>query len=161
MLGSFESIFEAVKEDEDCEAYVMPIPYYDKDQEGNLNEMHDELGAYPDDIGIILWQDNQVDEIDPDVIFIRNLYDGNNRVTSIHPKYYTNKLMCKDRVVIYVPYYVSYTEDKEVMVTMGGAEFYADYVIMQSERYKKQFEQILSDYKKSDYDLNFTNYTEE
>ena len=68
--------------------------------------------------------------------------------------------MCKDRVVIYVPYYVSYTEDKEVMVTMGGAEFYADYVIMQSEWYKKQFEQILSDYKKFDYDLNFTNYTE-
>ncbi len=42
MLGSFESIFEAAKEDEDCEAYVMPIPYYDKDQEGNLTEMHDE-----------------------------------------------------------------------------------------------------------------------
>lgn len=154
MWDSFESIFEAAKEDENCEAYVMPIPYYDKDQEGNLTEMHDELGAYPDDIGIISWQDSQVDEIDPDVIFIHNPYDGNNRVTSIHPKYYTNKLVCKDRVVIYVPYYVSYTEDKEVMVTMGRAEFYADYVIMQSEWYKKQFEQILSDYRKSDDDLN-------
>ena len=154
MWDSFASIFEAAKEDENCEAYVMPIPYYDKDQEGNLIEMHDESESYPDDVGIISWQDNQVDEIDPDVIFIHNPYDGNNRVTSIHPKYYTNKLVCKDRVVIYVPYYVSYTEDKEVMVTMGGAEFYADYVIMQSEWYKKQFEQILSDYKKSDDDLN-------
>ena len=154
MWDSFASIFEAAKEDENCEAYVMPIPYYDKDQEGNFTEIHDESGSYPDDIGIISWQDNQVDEIDPDVIFIHNPYDGNNRVTSIHPKYYTNKLVCKDRVVIYVPYYVSYTEDKKVMVTMGGAEFYADYVIMQSEWYKKQFEQILSDYKKSDDDLN-------
>ena len=154
MWDSFASIFEAVKEDENCEAYVMPIPYYDKDQEGNLTEMHDESESYPDDVGIISWQDNQVDEIDPDVIFIHNPYDGNNRVTSIHPKYYTNKLVCKDRVVIYVPYYVSYTEDKEVMVTMGGAEFYADYVIMQSEWYKKQFEQILSDYKKSDDDFS-------
>lgn len=154
MWDSFASIFEAAKEDENCEAYVMPIPYYDKDQEGNLTEMHDESESYPDDVGIISWQDNQVDEIDPDVIFIHNPYDGNNRVTSIHPKYYTNKLVCKDRVVIYVPYYVSYTEDKEVMVTMGGAEFSADYVIMQSEWYKKQFEQILSDYKKSDDDLN-------
>ena len=154
MWDSFESIFGAAKEDENCEVYVMPIPYYDKDQEGNLTEIHDESESYPDDVGIISWQDNQVDEIDPDVIFIHNPYDGNNRVTSIHPKYYTNKLVCKDRVVIYVPYYVSYTEDKEVMVTMGGAEFYADYVIMQSEWYKKQFEQILSDYKKSDDDLN-------
>ena len=154
MWDSFASIFEAAKEDENCESYVMPIPYYDKDQEGNFTEMHDESRSYPNDVGIIPWQDNQVDEIDPDVIFIHNPYDGNNLVTSIHPKYYTNKLVCKDRVVIYVPYYVSYTEDKEVAVTMGGAEFYADYVIMQSEWYKKQFEQILSDYKKSDDNLN-------
>lgn len=154
MWDSFESIFEAAKEDENCEAYVMPIPYYDKDQEDNLTEIHDESGSYPDDIGIISWQDNQVDEIDPDVIFIHNPYDGNNRVTSIHPKYYTNKLVCKDRVVIYVPYYVSYTEDKEVMVTMGGAEFYADYVITQSEQYKKRFEQLMDDYKKKDDELN-------
>lgn len=140
MWDSFASIFEAAKEDENCEAYVMPIPYYDKDQEGNLTEMHDESESYPDDVGIISWQDNQVDEIDPDVIFIHNPYDGNNRVTSIHPKYYTNKLVCKDRVVIYVPYYVSYTEDEGISVFMGDAEYYTDYVIVQSEWYKEKFE---------------------
>lgn len=140
MWDSLASIFEAAKEDENCEAYVMPIPYYDKDQEGNLNEMHDESESYPDDVGIISWQDNQVDEIDPDVIFIHNPYDGNNLVTSIHPKYYTNKLVCKDRVVIYVPYYVSYTDDEGILVFMGGAEYYTDYVIVQSEWYKEKFE---------------------
>ena len=140
MWDSFESIFEAAKEDKNCEAYVMPIPYYDKDQEGNLTEMHDESGSYPDDIGIISWQDNQIDEIDPDVIFIHNPYDGINLVTSIHPKYYTNKLVCKDRVVIYVPYYVSYTEDAETSVFMGDVEYYTDYVIVQSEWYKEKFE---------------------
>ena len=140
MWDSFVSIFDAAKEDENCEAYVMPIPYYDKDQEGNLTEMHDESGSYLDDIGIISWQDNQVDEIDPDVIFIHNPYDGNNLLTSIHPDYYTNKLVCKDRVVIYVPYYVSYTEDEGISVFMGGAEYYTDYVIVQSEWYKEKFE---------------------
>lgn len=40
----------------------MPIPYYDKDQEDNFTEMHDESESYPDDVGIISWQDNQVDE---------------------------------------------------------------------------------------------------
>ena len=140
MWDSFESIFEAAKEDENCEAYVMPIPYYDKDQEGNLTEIHDESGSYPDAVGIISWQDDQVDEIDPDVIFIHNPYDGDNRVTSIHPKYYTNKLVCKDRVVIYVPYYVSYTDDEGISVFMGGAEYYTDYVIVQSEWYKEKFE---------------------
>ena len=118
----------------------MPIPYYDRDQEGNFTEMHDESESYPDDIGIISWQDNQVDEIDPDVIFIHNPYDGNNWVTSIHPKYYTNKLVCKDRVVIYVPYYVSYTDDEGISVFMGSAGYYTDYVIVQSEWYKEKFE---------------------
>lgn len=154
MWDSFASIFEAAKEDENCEVYVMPIPYYDKDQEGKLTEIHDESESYPDDVGIISWQDNQVDEIDPDVIFIHNPYDRNNLVTSIHPKYYTNKLVCKDRVVIYVPYYVSYTDDEGISVFMGRAEYYTDYVIVQSEWYKEKFEQILSDYKKSDDDLN-------
>lgn len=140
MWDSFASIFEASKEDENCEAYVMPIPYYDKDQEGNLTEMHDESGSYPDDVRIISWQDHQVDEIDPDVIFIHNPYDGNNRLTSIHPDYYTNKLTSKNRVVIYVPYYVSYTEDAGISVFMGGAEYYTDYVIVQSEWYKEKFE---------------------
>lgn len=140
MWDSFESIFEAAEEDRNCEAYVMPIPYYDKDQDRNLVEMHDESGSYPDDVGIISWQDNQVDEIDPDVIFIHNPYDGNNRVTSIHPKYYTNKLVCKDRVIIYVPYYVSYTDDEGISVFMGSAEYYTDYVIVQSEWYKEKFE---------------------
>lgn len=115
----------------------MPIPYYDKDQDRNLTEMHDESGSYPDDIGIISWQDNQVDEIDPDVIFIHNPYDGNNLVTSIHPKYYTNKLVRKDRVVIYVPYYVSYTDDEGISVFMGSAGYYTDYVIVQSGGIKK------------------------
>lgn len=154
MWDCLESIFEAAKEDENCEAYVMPIPYYDKDQEGNFTEMHDESESYPDDVGIISWRDNQIDEIDPDIIFIHNPYDGNNLLTSIHPDYYTNKLVRKDRVVIYVPYYVSYTEDEGISVFMGGAEYYTDYVIVQSEWYKKQFEQILSDYKKFDDDLN-------
>ena len=140
MWDSFASIFEAAKEDENCEVYVMPIPYYDKDQEGNLTEMHDESESYPDDVGIISWRGNQVDEIDPDVIFIHNPYDGNNLVTSIHPDYYTNKLVRNDRVVIYVPYYVSYTDDEGISVFMGGAEYYTDYVIVQSEWYKEKFE---------------------
>lgn len=122
MWDSFASIFEAAKEDENCEVYVMPIPYYDKDQEGNLTEMHDESESYPD------------------VIFIHNPYDGNNLVTSIHPDYYTNKLVRNDRVVIYVPYYVSYTDDEGISVFMGGAEYYTDYVIVQSEWYKEKFE---------------------
>ena len=154
MWDSFESIFEAAKEDENCEAYVMPIPYYDKDQEGNFTEMHDESESYPDDVGIISWRDNQIDEIDPDIIFIHNPYDGNNLLTSIHPDYYTNKLVRKDRVIIYVPYHVFYKDNEGSPIPVGVSEFYADHVIAQSEWHKRQFEIVLDNYKKSDEGLN-------
>lgn len=154
MWDCLESIFEAAKEDEDCEAYVMPIPYYDKDQEGNFTEIHDESESYPDDVGIISWRDNQIDEIDPDIIFIHNPYDGNNLLTSIHPDYYTNKLVRKDRVIIYVPYHVFYKDNEGSPIPVGVSEFYADHVIAQSEWHKRQFEIVLDNYKKSDEGLN-------
>lgn len=154
MWDCLESIFEAAKEDEDCEAYVMPIPYYDKDQEGNFTEMHDESESYLDDVGIISWKDNQIDEIDPDIIFIHNPYDGTNLLTSIHPDYYTNKLVRKDRVIIYVPYHVFYKDNEGSPIPVGVSEFYADHVIAQSEWHKRQFEIALDNYKKSDEGLN-------
>ena len=154
MWDCLESIFEAAKEDENCETYVMPIPYYDKDQEGNFTEMHDESESYPDDVGIISWRDNQIDEIDPDIIFIHNPYDGNNLLTSIHPDYYTNKLVRKDRVIIYVPYHVFYKDNEGSPIPVGVSEFYADHVIAQSEWHKRQFEIALDNYKKSDEGLN-------
>ena len=116
--------------------------------------MHDESESYPDDVGIISWKDNQIDEIDPDIIFIHNPYDGNNLLTSIHPDYYTNKLVRRDRVIIYVPYHVFYKDNEGSPIPVGVSEFYADHVIAQSEWHKRQFEIALDDYKKSDEGLN-------
>lgn len=48
-----------------------------------------------------------MDEIDLDIIFIHNPYDDGNLITSIHFDYYTRKIIRDDRLVIYVPYFVS------------------------------------------------------
>lgn len=40
MWDSLESIWKAADEDEDCDAYVIPIPYYDKNPDGSFREMH-------------------------------------------------------------------------------------------------------------------------
>ena len=52
MWDSLESVYLAAKEDEQCDAYVVPIPYYDKNADKSLGEMHYEGGEYPDDIEI-------------------------------------------------------------------------------------------------------------
>ena len=47
MWDSLESVYLAAKEDENCDAYVVPIPYYDKNADGSLGEMHYEGSEYP------------------------------------------------------------------------------------------------------------------
>ena len=147
MWDSLESIHEAAQKDPECEAYVMPIPYYDKDNNGNMTEMHDESDLYPKDLDVVSWREHTVDEINPDIIFIHNPYDDGNLVTSIHPDYYTRKLVRDDRLVVYVPYYVSYTDDPDILTSLGFAGIYADYVITQSEWYRNEYERCLDKYR--------------
>lgn len=154
MWDSLESIHEAAQKDPECEAYVMPIPYYDKDDNGNMTEMHDESDLYPKDLDIVSWREHTVDEINPDIIFIHNPYDDGNLMTSIHPDYYTRKLVRDDRLVVYVPYYVSYTDDPDMMTSLGFAEMYADYVITQSEWYKDKYVKHLNEYRRQGEDIH-------
>lgn len=74
MWDSLESIYEAAEKDPECEAYVMPIPYYDKDGHDNMIGMHDESDLYPKDLDVVSWREHTVDEINPDIIFIHNPY---------------------------------------------------------------------------------------
>lgn len=147
MWDSLESIYEAAEKDPECEAYVMPIPYYDKDGHDNMIGMHDESDLYPKDLDVVSWREHTVDEINPDIIFIHNPYDEGNLVTSIHPDYYTWKLVRDDRLVVYVPYYVSYTDDPDMRTSLGFAGIYADYVITQSEWYRNEYERCLDKYR--------------
>ena len=147
MWDSLESIYEAAEKDPECESYVMPIPYYDKDGHDNMIGMHDESDLYPKDLDIVSWREHTVDEINPDIIFIHNPYDDGNLVTSIHPDYYTWKLVRDDRLVVYVPYYVSYTDDPDILTSLGFAGIYADYVITQSEWYRNEYERCLDKYR--------------
>ena len=40
MWDSMETVWKAADKDPDCDAYVVPIPYFDKDQDGNLTVEH-------------------------------------------------------------------------------------------------------------------------
>ena len=85
MWDSLESVYLAAKEDEDCEAYCVPIPYFDRNSDYSFGQMHYEGGKYPKDIEIMDWKDYDLAERRPDVIYIHNPYDDRNFVTSVLP----------------------------------------------------------------------------
>lgn len=141
MWDSLESVYLAAKEDPDCDAYCVPIPYYDKNPDGSLKEMHYEGSEYPTDIEVTDWQTYSFEERKPDVIYIHNPYDEFNHVTSVHPRFYASNLCKYTDELVYIPYFVLPEVDPNNQSQVDGMKHfcylpgtvYADKVILQSE----------------------------
>lgn len=57
MWDSLESVWQAADDDPDCEAFVIPIPYYDRKPDGSFGELHYELEDYPEYVPVIKYED--------------------------------------------------------------------------------------------------------
>lgn len=139
MWDSLESIWMAASRDKNCDAYVVPIPYYDKNPDGSLREMHYEGGQFPDYVPVMHYESYDFTQHDPDVIFIHNPYDNYNLVTSIHPFFYSENLKKYTELLIYVPYFSSGGAGAMSYKGLPYCHF-ADYIVTQSELYSKYFE---------------------
>lgn len=146
MWDSLESVYLAAREDPECEAYCVPIPYYDLNPDRSFGKMHYEGDAYPEGIEITDWQDYQFEERRPDVIYIHNPYDNYNLVTSVHPRYYASNLRKYTGTLVYIPYYVTSGKMQEAQ-SLLPAYLYADFIVIQSPQFRKQFDQNIPDEK--------------
>ena len=142
MWDSLESIWQAANEDPDCDAYVVPIPYYDKGDDGRLQEMHYEGDQYPEDVPVIRYDEFDFETHHPDMIFIHNPYDNVNYVTSVHPFFYSKNLKKYTECLVYVPYYAT-TGGMSEAQSLCPAYIHADYIVIQSEKYKKFFDPMI------------------
>ena len=110
MWDSLASIYEAALADPNCEPYVIPLPYFSKDQNGKLEEFHYEADLFPPEVKITSWQDYPLAQKRPDVIYIHNPYDDENLVTTVLPAFYSDKLKQYTDLLVYVPYFVTLHE---------------------------------------------------
>lgn len=153
MWDSLESVWKAADEDPDCDAYVIPIPYYDKNPDGSFRSEHYEGDAFPKNVPIIHYTDYDFENRHPDVIFIHNPYDQYNYVTSVHPSFYSDKLKEYTEKLVYIPYYVSSEINPDSREAIEGRAGFAltrgvinsDIVIVQSDNIKKLFVNILNE----------------
>lgn len=152
MWDSLESIWMAACEDPSCDAYVIPIPYYDKNPDGSLGELHDESGLYPEYVPVTDYQSYSFAERQPDLIFIHNPYDEYNYLTSVHPFFYTRNLKQYTEKLVYVPYFVleepnpddpNQVEGISHFCTTSGV-LHADNVIVQSEKMRRIYVDVMT-----------------
>ena len=146
MWDSLESVWMAADADENCDAYVIPIPYYNRNPDGTLGEYHYEGDEFPDNVPVVHYDSYSLDKRKPDVIYIHNPYDSYNYVTSVDPRYYSKELRKYTNRLVYIPYYSTSGGMSEGQMTCP-AYYYADYIITQAQKYRKFFDLDLPDSK--------------
>ena len=147
MWDSLESIWLAAKDDPDCDAYVVPIPYFDRLSDGALGKMHYEGSEYPGYVPVVDWKTYNTEERSPDVIFTHYAYDDAAQNASIHPDFYSKRLREHCGLLVYVPYFVVIGEVIPDYYGTTPGELYADRVILQSETIRQVY---INNYKEVD-----------
>lgn len=145
MWDSLESVWKAADADPECDAYVIPIPYFDKNPDGSFREEHYEGDLYPKDVPVTRYDEYDLETRHPDVIYIHNPYDECNHVTSVHPYFYSKNLRNYTDKLVYIPYFIlSEIEPDDQSAIDGMKHFcftpgtlYADQVIVQSEKMRQ------------------------
>lgn len=106
MWDSLESVWKAADADPNCDAYVIPIPYYDKNPDGSFRKMYYEGDQYPDYIPVTKYDEFDFEVHRPDVIYIHNPYDDFNLVTSVPPFFFSKNLKKYTDELVYIPYFI-------------------------------------------------------
>ena len=139
MWDSLESVWAAADADPDCDAYVIPIPYYDRRADGSLGTYHYEGNDLPDYVPVISYDTYDMENRKPDVVYIHNPYDQGNYVTSVDPRFYSAELKKHTDCLVYIPYYVTAGGMSEGQA-LCEAYLHVDYIVVQSKRMVRFFD---------------------
>lgn len=138
MWDSLESVWKAANEDPESDAYVIPIPYYEKNQNGSLGKMVYEGNDYPDYVPVVDFRKYDIEKRRPDIIYIHNPYDNNNAVTSVHPDFYSERLYELTDKLVYIPYFVADKGVPKDLRVLPGV-VYAHEVRVTNDREKEDY----------------------
>jgi hypothetical protein len=152
MWDSLESVWKAAVEDETCDTYVIPIPYYDRNPDGSFREMHYEGDQYPVYVPVVDYRTYDFEKRRPDVVYIHNPYDDCNYVTSVHPYFYSKNLKSFAELLVYIPYFVVdeiNPQDQEAVeaikhLCVSPGVMNADKIIVQSENIRQIYINVLT-----------------
>lgn len=136
MWDSLESVYLAAAADPDCDAYVVPIPYYDL-VDGVPVKEHYDLEMFPDYIPVINYRDFPLEGHIYDMGFIHNPFDNFNNVTTVHPKFYSKELKNYIDDLTYIPYFVQ--ESMFVVHRELPSYYRCDHIASQNAKFTESF----------------------
>ena len=149
-----EEIWKAACADDQCDVYVVPIPYYYKNCDGSWGQMHYDREDYPENI--VVWDYNTFDFglHCPDAIFIQEPHDQFNAGISVPEFFYSDNLREFTNCLVYLPdFVVDEIEDTDERGKISLEYFCmvpgvirSDVVVVQSEQMKKVYVEALTEF---------------
>lgn len=133
MWDCMETVWEAAMADPDCDVYVVPIPYCDLNPDGSASNMYCEMDLMPKKVPVTDFRRYNIEQRRPDVIYIHNPYDEYNKVTSVHPDYYSSKLCNYTDMLVYIPYFLTNGDIPETHVYIPTYDI-IDRIVLQSKK---------------------------
>lgn len=144
MSDSIESIYLEAKENPYCDAYWIPIPYYDRNADGTLGEMHYEGAEYYDErFEITNWEDYNIEMRCPDIIFTFAPYDDLNLVTMVHPNFHCKHLRNFTDLLCYVPYFVHEEDNNVDHYPLLNGVLHSNLVFVQSLKIREKYINVI------------------
>lgn len=150
---ALESVFLAAKQDPDCKAYVIPVPYFYKNADGSTGNMQYEADLFPKDVPVTEYDTFDFKNHCPDVIYIQNPYDAYDPAVTVHPFFYSKNLKNYTENLVYIPPFLTdeiALDDERAKENiryccLTPGVVWADHVIVQSEGMRKIYIDILTE----------------
>lgn len=144
MWNFMEHFWEASKNDEDCDTYVVPIPYYERGSEGTFTSFHYEGDQMPAHVPVTHYENYDLQKRWPDTVFIQDPYDQTNPDISVDPRFYSQEVKKVVNTLVYISYLNNENLpeedwDKTVKFCTAPGVVNADMVIVLSENIKKMY----------------------
>lgn len=151
------SLWKAAADDENCDTYVVPLPYYYKDYDSSPKEVCCDVAEFPEEVYALDYRgltSEYLEMLHPDVIVIQNPYDAWNPVFSVPEMFYSLNLRKYTDKLVYVPPCAveEFAEgnaracsNMKYYVTMAGV-VYADRIIVQSENMRQVYVEKLTEF---------------
>ena len=107
MWDALESIYKEANQDPNCTCYVVPIPYYEKNAQGDIIKFCYEGNEFPKDVTTIPFELYDFENRRPDIIYIHNPFDNYNILTMVNNRFFSGNLAQYTEMLVYVPYYLA------------------------------------------------------
>lgn len=150
LWDSMDPFWEASEQDEDCDTYVVPIPYYDRGPDGSFTRYHYEGNEMPSHVQVTHYENYDLQKRWPDTVFIQDPYDHEHPDISVDPRFYSPELKKVADTLIYIS--VLYSDkaltdqdEAEISCTAPGI-LNSDMVIVCSEHIKQRYIDTLASY---------------